>query len=158
MLETTHEPHDRTQVDIALLIVRIVAGVIMAAHGSQKLFGWFGGPGLSAVMSPNFPGGGGVIGLLVAIGEGFGGLGMLFGVLPRFSALANTVSMLGAIALVHAKNGFFLHPEHMGFEYNLALIGLFLAILIAGPGKYSISHFVKLGKRDSSRVTATDGI
>jgi uncharacterized membrane protein YphA (DoxX/SURF4 family) len=46
----------------------------------------------------------------------------------------------------------------MGFEYNLALIGLFLAILIAGPGKYSVSHFVNLGKRDSSRVTATDGI
>ena len=134
---------DRSQVDTALLIVRVVAGVIMAAHGAQKLFGWFGGPGLSGIMTPQFPGGS-VAGLLVAIGEFFGGLGMLLGFLSRFSALANVVIMLGAIWFVHGKNGFFLQDK--GFEYNLALIGLFLPTLIAGPGRYAIGRFLPLPK------------
>ena len=135
--------HDRPQVDAALLVMRLVAGIIMSAHGAQKLFGAFGGMGLAATMSPQGPGGGGVIGLLVGIGEFFGGLGMLLGFLSRFSALANISIMLGAIALVHGKNGFFLP---MGFEYNVALIGLFAAILIAGPGRYAVGRFLPLPK------------
>jgi putative oxidoreductase len=135
---------DRSQIDTALLVIRIAAGVIMAAHGAQKLFGLFDGPGLSVIMSAKGPGGGGVIGLLVAIGEFFGGLGMLVGFLSRFSALANVVIMLGAIALVHGKNGFFLQAG--GFEYNIALMGLFLPILIAGPGRHALGRLLPLPK------------
>lgn len=126
---------DRNAVAWALLALRVVAGIILMAHGSQKVFGAFEGPGLSGVMGPNGPGGGGIIGLLVAIGEFFGGLGILMGVLTRFSAAANLLIMLGAIALVHGKNGFFLSKG--GYEYNLAIIGLVLPLLIAGPGPYT---------------------
>jgi putative oxidoreductase len=135
---------DRSQVDVALLIIRFAAGTIMAAHGAQKIFGLFGGPGISGTMGPQGPGGGGIVGLLVGIGECFGGLGMLLGFLSRFSALANIVIMLGAIAMVHGKNGFFL--QNGGFEYNIALIGLFLAILIAGPGRYALGRHLPLPK------------
>ena len=125
-------------VDNALLAIRIVAGIVFVAHGSQKMFGMFGGAGLSGTVAHMGP-----IGYLVAIGEFFGGLGILIGVLPRFSAASNIVIMLGAIFTVHGKNGFF--AQSSGFEYPFALIGLLLPILIAGPGAYSISSYVKLG-------------
>lgn len=140
MASSNGSGQDRAAVDWALLAVRLVVGVIFVAHGAQKLFGAFGGPGLAGVMSPQGPGGGGVIGLLVAIGEFFGGLGMVFGFLSRFSAAAGIVIMLGAIALVHGKNGFF--AQGGGFEYNLALIGLLLPVLIAGPGRLSLARFL----------------
>src|SRR5947208_1235543 len=132
---------DRPAVDIALLVVRVVAGVIFAAHGAQKLFGAFGGPGLAAMVQPP-PNGMGLLGYPVTIGEFFGGLGLIVGFLCRFSAAALIVIMIGAIAQVHAKNGFFL--QNGGFEYNLALIGLLAAVLIAGPGRYAVGRFLPL--------------
>ncbi len=121
---------DRAAVDLALLIVRVVLGVIFLFHGSQLLFGLFGGPGVA-----KFVEGQGPKGYLVAIGQFFGGLGILLGVLTRFSAAALIVIMLGAIFLVHRHNGF--SNQNEGYEFNLALIGLAAAILIAGPGRYT---------------------
>lgn len=119
--------------DWALLSVRIAAGVIFAAHGAQKLFGAFDGPGLEAIVRLMGP-----IGYLVSIGEFFGGLGLIFGFLSRFSAASLIVVMIGAIAQVHWQNGFFLGAKP-GFEYNLALIGLLLPVLIAGPGGMAVA-------------------
>ena len=136
---------DRAAVDWALLAVRVVVGIIFIMHGSQKMFGAFDGPGLAGVMSEKGPGGGGIVGLLVAIGEFFGGLGLLFGFLSRFSAAAIILIMLGAIALVHGKNGFFLSDR--GYEFNLALIGLALPVLIAGPGRFSLGRYLPLPRQ-----------
>jgi putative oxidoreductase len=130
---------DRPIVDAALLVVRIIVGIIFMMHGAQKMFGAFGGPGLSGVVQ-----GMGPIGYLVAIGEFFGGLGLVVGFLSRFSAAALIVIMLGAIVQVHGKNGFFLSEK--GFEFNLALIGLLAPILMAGPGRFAASHFLPLPK------------
>jgi putative oxidoreductase len=132
---------DRSAVDVALLVARIIVGIIFMAHGSQKLFGAFGGPGLKGVVGMMGP-----IGYLVTIGEFFGGLGLIVGFLSRFSAAALIVIMLGAIAMVHAKNGFFL-GEKPGFEYNLSLIGLLATILIAGPGRHAIGRFLPLPRK-----------
>ena len=130
---------DRQAVDVSLLLMRIIVGIIFMVHGAQKLFGTFGGKGLTATVEMM-----GVIGYLVTIGEFFGGLGLIVGLLTRFSAASLIVIMLGAIALVHGKNGFLQSDE--GFEYNLALIGLLLPILIAGPGRYAIGRFLPLPK------------
>jgi len=73
--------HDRPAVDASLLVARVTVGVIFAAHGSQKLFGAFAGPGLAAIVDMLGP-----IGYLVTIGEFFGGLGLIAGFLCRFSA------------------------------------------------------------------------
>lgn len=137
---------DRAGVDWALLLARLVLGVIFVAHGSQKVFGAFGGSGLSGIVGMVGP-----IGYLVAIAEFFGGLGLLVGLLPRFSAAALIVDMIGAIALVHGRNGFFLGARP-GMEYNLALIGLLSTILIAGPGRFSIAHLATLPRRRSAAV------
>lgn len=127
-----HARSDRSSVDLALLVVRLIGGGIIAVHGAQKLLPVFGGPKLEGMVQMLGP-----VGYLVAIGEFFGGLGILLGVLSRFSAAANIVIMLGAILQVHGKNGFFAPT---GFEYNLALIGLFLAVLIAGPGRHTLAR------------------
>jgi putative oxidoreductase len=126
---------DRTVVDLSLLILRIAAGVVFAVHGSQKVFGALGGMGLEKFVQMMGP-----IGYLVAIGECFGGLGMLVGFLSRFSAASNIVTMIGAIFMVHGKNGFLM--EKQGFEYNFVLIGLMLPILLCGPGKFSIGRYL----------------
>jgi len=143
MTTGTSQTHDRAAVDLALLVVRVIVGVIFAAHGAQKLFGAFGGPGLSKIVEMMGP-----IGYLVTIGEFFGGLGLVAGFLCRFSAASLIVIMLGAIAMVHGQHGFFLgqDPKSPGFEYNLALIGLLVPILIAGPGKFAIGRFLPLPK------------
>jgi putative oxidoreductase len=126
----------RAVVDWSLLILRVAVGVIFIAHGSQKLFGAFGGMGLNKTVEMM---GGGVIPYLVAIGEFFGGIGLVFGFLSRFSAAALIVIMIGAIVQVHGRNGFFLDKH--GFEYNLSLIGNLLPILLCGPGRFSIGQF-----------------
>lgn len=135
-----------TAVDVSLLVVRLVTGVIFAAHGAQKLFGAFGGPGLKAVTSEQMLG---PIGYPVTIGEFFGGLGLIVGFLCRFSAASLIVIMIGAIVMVHGRHGFFLHnpeTEGLGFEYNLALIGLCAPILIAGPGRFAVGRLLPLPK------------
>src|SRR5215212_8286584 len=125
MASTHPVGQDRPAVDWALLVIRLTVGIIFMAHGAQKVFGAFGGPGLAGVVQMMGP-----VGYLVTIGEFFGGLGLIVGFLSRFSAASLIVVMLGAIVMVHARNGFFAPA---GFEYNLALIGLLAAILIAGP-------------------------
>ena len=78
----------------------------------------------------------GPLGYAVTIGEFFGGLGLIFGFLSRFSAASLIVIMLGAIGMVHGQYGFFLGRAPTdtlatsGFEYNLALIGLLAPVLI----------------------------
>ena len=136
--------HDNRAVAISLLVVRVVAGIIFAAHGAQKMFGAFGGMGLEKTVELM-----GMIGYLVAIGEFFGGLGLIVGFLTRFSAASLIVIMLGAIGMVHGKNGFFL--DKGGFEYNLALIGLLVPTLIAGPGPYSVGRYLPLPKARGSK-------
>jgi putative oxidoreductase len=142
-VETTPQA-DRSAVDVSLLLMRIIVGVIFAAHGAQKMFGLFGGPGLSGVVEMMGP-----LGYFVAVGEFFGGLGLIVGFLSRFSAASLLVIMLGAIVTVHGQNGFFQSAG--GFEYNLALIGLLAPILIVGPGRFAVGRFLPLPK--SSRTS-----
>jgi putative oxidoreductase len=130
-------------IDVALLIARVIVGVVFMAHGAQKLFGAFGGPGLSAVVGMMGP-----LGYLVSIGEFFGGLGLVVGFLSRFSAASIIVIMLGAIAMVHLKVGFFMNwmgnQGGEGFEYHLLAIAILLLIVIAGPGRYAIGRSLPL--------------
>jgi putative oxidoreductase len=130
-------------IDVALLVARITVGVVFMAHGAQKLFGAFGGPGLSAVVGMMGP-----LGYLVSIGEFFGGLGLVVGFLSRFSAASIIVIMLGAIAMVHLKVGFFMNwmgnQGGEGFEYHLLAIAIVHVIGIAGPGRYAIGRSLPL--------------
>lgn len=141
---------DRSAVDWALLVARVIVGLIFAVHGAQKLFGAFGGPGLAAVVQMMGP-----LGYLVTIGEFFGGLGLALGFLSRFSAASLIVIMLGAITMAHAQFGFFMNwtgkQAGEGFEYHLLAIGLLAVILLAGPGRLALGRFLPLPKRAGGR-------
>ena len=142
--------NDYALMDWALLIARVIVGIIFCAHGAQKLFGAFGGPGLAAFVQAMGP-----LGYLVAIGEFFGGLGLIVGFLSRFSAAAIIVIMLGAIAMVHSQVGFFMNwtgkQAGEGFEYHLLVIALLMIILLVGPGRFAVGRFLPLPKSPGSR-------
>jgi|ERR1041384_40412 putative oxidoreductase len=144
---------DRSAVDWALLAARIFVGVVFMAHGAQKLFGAFGGPGLAAIVKMLGP-----LGYLVSIGEFFGGLGLVVGFLSRFSAAAIILIMLGAIGMVHSHVGFFMNwtgqQAGEGFEYHLLAIGILLPIVIAGPGRFAVGRLLPLPKVAGSRPVA----
>jgi putative oxidoreductase len=128
----------------AITVVRVVLGIIFFAHGAQKVLGWFGGHGLKGTtqfmvsMGLPLP-----IAYLVCFFEFFGGIGLIVGLLTRLAALAIIIVMVGAIATVHGKHGFFLNWELTpgkghGYEANLAFIAMALACLIAGGGAWSL--------------------
>ena len=103
-------------------LARIILGIIFFAHGSQKVFGWFGGPGLRQTLRTLTE----VMGLptiiaLAAVGAEFvGGAALILGLAARFSALVIAVNMLAAIFMVHGKYGLFMNwfgnQKGEGFE------------------------------------------
>jgi putative oxidoreductase len=132
-----------------LLILRISLGTIFIAHGSQKVFGAFGGQGLTATFKA-FEEGLGIppaLTLLAVIAEFGGGIGVLCGFLTRLSALGIASVMAVAIYKVHAVNGFFLNilcvpGKGHGIEYNVALIGMALALVLTGAGAWSVDRLI----------------
>lgn len=128
-------------VDLGLLSVRLGLAGVFIFHGGQKLFGLFGGQGMAQLVQGFGP----VLGYLIAVGEFFGGLGLLVGFLSRFSAASLVVIMAGAIALVHGKNGF--SAQANGYEHNFTLLMMALAILLAGPGRIAVTQLLPPGVR-----------
>ncbi len=134
---------------IALLLVRIPLGAIFFAHGSQKLLGLFGGGGLTATLR-NFEVHLGIpplLTLLAIIAEFGGGLGVMFGFLTRLSASGIAVTMAVAIYKVHWVHGFFLNTycapgRGHGIEFNVALLGMALALVVTGGGNWSLDKVI----------------
>jgi putative oxidoreductase len=132
----------------ANLILRIILGSVFFPHGAQKLLGWFGGYGFTASM--NFFTTGAqlpwILAFLIIMTESIGSLVLIIGFFSRIAALGMTSLMLGAISLVHYKQGFFMNwfgtKKGEGFEYHLLALGISLAILISGAGKFSIDRFI----------------
>lgn len=126
-------------VAVGLLIARVVLGVIFVPHGAQKLFGSFGGHGLKGTAAFNEQLGlkpGYLMALLAGLAEFVGGILMIVGFLTPVAAIVLIAVMIVAALTVHLKNGFF--ATNGGYEYNLALAGIALAILIAGAGAFSL--------------------
>ncbi len=128
----------------AITVVRVTLGVIFFAHGSQKVFGWFGGYGLKGttgyLISTGLPP---VVAYAVCFFELLGGVGLVLGLLTRLAAVAIITVMIGAIVVVHWAHGFFINWELApgkghGFEANLAFIAMAVACVIAGGGALSL--------------------
>lgn len=119
---------------LGLTILRIIVGIVFIAHGSQKLFvfGIHGVVGAFGQMGVPLPQ---IAGPLIAILEFAGGIGLVIGFLTRIFAALLACDMLGAILLVHLRNGFFL-PN--GFEFAFTLLGACIVLAVAGPGDYAV--------------------
>ena len=122
-----------------LLLLRIVAGLTIAAHGAQKLFGWFGGNGLKgtgAFFGKDFKAGT-AMAFLAGLAE-LGGVLLALGLLTPLAAFGIVVTMATAIRLVHWQNGFFNHGR--GYEFNLLLLTVPVALAMTGPGRLSLDR------------------
>ena len=128
------------------LVVRVTLGVIFFAHGAQKVLGWFGGPGLAGTVT--MMRGLGVpapAAVAAAFVEFLGGCALIVGLLVRPVAVSVIVLMAVAIAKVHGRHGFFLTAKTgPGYEFNLALIGMALSLVIGGAGILSIDDWLWL--------------
>jgi putative oxidoreductase len=139
-----------TYPSLSMLIVRLGAGIVFFAHGAQKVFGWFGGPGLKATIQTfqNYLKIPPAATVLAALIECFGGLALIVGLLVRPAAVGLIVVMLLAVAKVHWQHGFFINfsgtpGKGHGFEFNFVLLMMLLAILLAGAGVLSIDRALR---------------
>ncbi len=127
-------------------VLRVAIGAVFVAHGAQKLFGVWGGGGLAGTaaffgqlgLTPAYP-----LAILVGLVEFAGGLMLIAGALTLFAALALAINMAVAIWKVHFANGFFLNwnmvpGQGHGYEFNVALIGALVALMLTGPGALSV--------------------
>ena len=120
---------------LALLIIRVVVGLTLVAHGTQKAFGWFGGPGYAKLEQGFKAQGYRPVQLwtaLVILGEVGGGLSLAFGFLTPLGAAGALGAMVMAIK-THWRKGFF--GSKGGFEYPLTLLAMSVAIGVSGRGR-----------------------
>ena len=123
-----------------LLLLRVVCGLTISAHGAQKLFGWFGGHGVRGTAGffenlgfrPPV-----ILAVLAGLGEA-GGVLFAVGFLTPLAALGITIVMFNAIAVVHWSKGFF--NGNGGFEFPLSLATIAVAVAATGPGRFSIDR------------------
>lgn len=132
-----------TQNSFSPLALRVPLGIIFAAHGAQKLFGWFGGYGLEGTgqwmasigLEPGV-----LMAALSGSAEFFGGVFLLLGLLTRPTALVLAVTMLVAIFSVHISHGLFM--SNNGYEFALALLAGVVSLLISGGGRASLDKVI----------------
>ncbi|ABM17245.1 MULTISPECIES: DoxX family protein [Marinobacter] len=128
----------------AALALRVPVGLILAAHGAQKLFGWFGGYGLEGTgqwlasigLEPGY-----LMALLAGSAEFFGGLALVLGLLTRPAAVVAAFTMLVAIFAVHIGNGLFM--ANNGYEYALTLFAATVALAIQGAGRFAVDNLLQ---------------
>lgn len=126
------------------LAQRILLAAVMFPHGAQKLFGWFGGYGFDGTMKFLTEGAGlpSFVALLVILAESFGSILLAFGLLSRIAAAGIASVMIGAIAVVHVKVGFFMNwsgqQQGEGYEFHLLAAGMGLVLVITGGGAWSL--------------------
>jgi putative oxidoreductase len=133
--------------DTALLILRLVLGLYMLAHGTQKLFGWFDGHGFAATQGLV----GGMLGyrpawlwtLAVSLAELAGGLLLVIGLLSPIGAIAVAAAMLSATLVPHWSKGPF--GTRGGYELPLTNLAVAVGVGLAGPGAYSLDQVLSVG-------------
>ena len=134
----------RTNDDVSTTVLRVTLGMVMLPHGAQKVLGWFGGHGFSGTMhfftdTMGIPY---VFALLAVLAESLGAIGLIAGFFTRLCAFGVGTTMVVAALMVHVHNGFFMNwfgtQAGEGFEYHLLAVGMALALLVAGGGRWSI--------------------
>ncbi|NAS13853.1 DoxX family protein [Poritiphilus flavus] len=133
----------------APLALRLSLGVVIFAHGAQKLLGWFGGYGFSGTMGffTDTMGLPWLVGFLVIVLEFFGAAALLLGAVTRIIALSYIFMALGIAFSSHIENGFFMNwygnQAGEGYEFFILWIGMAFSLVISGGGSYSVDGRLK---------------
>jgi len=136
----------------ASTIIRIVLGLILFPHGAQKMLGWFGGYGFNGTMgfltgTAGLPW---IMAFLVIAIEFFGAIALIVGFATRIVAVGIISLFTGIIATSHLQNGFFMNwygnLKGEGYEFHLLIIGMAIALLISGAGKWSVDYALQKKK------------
>lgn len=132
-----------TEDTILAFVLRLSLGIVMFPHGAQKLLDWFGGASLAGYVELFHRFGfSTTVAVLVTIGEFFGGLGLIIGLLSRVAAGGLALIMAGAVLTVNGKYGFFINwagdKARKSYEFHILVIGLAIGIIIVGGGKWPI--------------------
>jgi putative oxidoreductase len=129
------------------LVLRLTLAIVMFPHGAQKVLGWFGGHGLRGTLG--YFGSQGIplpLALLAIAAEFLGPIGLAVGLLTRVAAFGIACVMVVAVLTVHAKVGFFMNwsgtQKGEGFEFHLLAIGLAVALVIGGGGRWSLDALI----------------
>jgi putative oxidoreductase len=143
-------PASPGRLSLGLAVLRVAAATIFIRHGTQKLFvfGFAGVTGAFTQMGVPLPG---ITGPLIGVLEVFGGIALALGFLTRPLAIAFVCDMLGAILLVQMKRGF------ANYELEFLLLGSSVALLLAGPGRYSVDALL-FGRKDSRAPENAAGV
>jgi putative oxidoreductase len=134
-----------TNIDVGLLILRVVVGLLFVGHGAQKLFGWFGGKGMSghtALIEKLGIRPARLWAVVSALGEFLGGLGMAAGLLTPLAATALIGSML--VVIIRASWARGLWNMNGGIEWPLVLATVAFVVGLTGPGVYSLDQALRL--------------
>lgn len=145
---------DRILNDTALLLIRLMVGIVFVFHGSQKVFGIFGGHGVEGfaayLSSLNIP-----FPLLnawaAALTELLGGIALLLGTGLRIAAVPLTITMLVAAFLA---NSHAFDAQEGGMEYPLTLAVIVASLGLAGPGRFNARNLFRATIRNNSSVKA----
>nr|WP_198151507.1 DoxX family protein [Kibdelosporangium sp. MJ126-NF4]CTQ93874.1 Membrane protein, distant similarity to thiosulphate:quinone oxidoreductase DoxD [Kibdelosporangium sp. MJ126-NF4] len=145
--------------DIGLLVIRVPAGLLLAGHGTQKLFGWFGGDGLAATGEAFENLGyrrGRVMAAVAGLTEVAAGLGLAVGLLTPLAAAAVIGVMINAAATAHRANG--LWAQNGGYEYPLVVAALAAGVALHGAGTLSVDAVLGLEQPDTVWAGAAVGL
>jgi len=140
------------------LIIRVLLGLVLIAHGSQKLFGWFGGYGFRNTMgyfteTLGLPW---IVGFLVIVTEFFGALSLVLGLAARIWSIAISILVVGIVITAHSDY-FFMNwmgnQKGEGFEYFLLMLGMSVSLVVTGAGKFSLDALIskKMLARDNAQ-------
>ena len=133
----------RTQ-QLGIAILRIVVGIVFAAHGAQKLFtiGFGGVTHMFQGLGIPYPH---IAAIVVTLVEFVGGIALILGLVTLYAALLLAIDMAVAVGKVHLHNGFF--SSKGGYEFPLTLLAACVALALTGPGSPALAMFARKGRR-----------
>ncbi|HKR08121.1 MAG TPA: DoxX family protein [Gemmatimonadaceae bacterium] len=141
-------------IDLGLLIIRVVFGLIFAAHGAQKLFGWFGGYGIAGTAGWLESTGyrpGKLFATVLGLTEFTAGLLLALGLLGPVGPALMIAVMIVAMVTVHWKNAFFVGTN--GIEHPLMFTAAAIGLALIGPGRYSLDYALNLQRWETPGIT-----
>ncbi|MFD5414236.1 DoxX family protein [Streptomyces nojiriensis] len=152
LLSTSSAPATTVTHDTGLLLLRLVVGLSMAGHGTMKLFGWFGGPGLTATgkgfTMAGYPAGD-AMAVIAGLAETLGGLGLALGLLTPLAGAALTGTFINILDV----RGLSAYFPPKGVELEVVLFAAIVALTLTGPGRFSVDHHLPVLRENRPRYS-----